>query len=64
MKLQIWRRMLNLERVALMLSCFFIPALWQSYTVEPTLFCQNCGVAVKQQLLRLGYLEKRDLPTS
>jgi hypothetical protein len=29
--------MLNLERVGLM-GCFFIPALWQGYTVEPTLF--------------------------
>src|SRR5712672_271915 len=37
MILQICRKMLNLERVGL-ICCFFIPALWQGYTVEPTLF--------------------------
>ncbi len=37
MRLQIWRKMLNLERVGL-ICCFFTPALWQGYTVEPTLF--------------------------
>jgi len=31
--------MLNLERVGL-ICCFFIPALWQGYTVEPTLFME------------------------
>src|SRR5579883_693327 len=36
-RLQIWRRTLNLDRVGL-IACFFIPALWQGYTVEPTLF--------------------------
>ena len=36
-KLQICRKMLNLERVGL-ICCFFIPGLWQGYTVEPTLF--------------------------
>jgi len=38
MKLQIWRKMLNLERVGLIRLCFFIPALWQGYTVKPTHF--------------------------
>ena len=37
MRLQTCRRMLNAERVGL-IGCFFIPALWQGYTVEPTLF--------------------------
>jgi hypothetical protein len=32
--------MVKWERVGLIL-CFFIPALWQGYTVKPTLFCQK-----------------------
>ena len=39
MRLQIWRKMVNWDRVGLIL-CFFIPALWQGFTVKPTLFCQ------------------------
>src|SRR5579883_1377134 len=46
-RLQIWRRTLNLDRVGL-IACFFIPALWQGYTVEPTLFLSalwdGCGL--------------------
>jgi hypothetical protein len=45
MRLQTCRKMLNWERVGL-IGCFFIPALWQGYTVEPTLFCQNRGTLV------------------
>jgi hypothetical protein len=37
MWLQIWRRMLNSERVGLILR-FFIPALWQDQQRQPTLF--------------------------
>jgi hypothetical protein len=36
--------MLNWERVGL-IACFFIPALWQGYTVEPTLFFSKPGDA-------------------
>jgi hypothetical protein len=36
-ELQIWREMLNLERVGLIVF-FFIPALWQVQSARPTLF--------------------------
>jgi hypothetical protein len=36
--------MFNCERVGL-IFCFFIPALWQGNTVNPTLFSQNLGDA-------------------
>jgi hypothetical protein len=42
MRLQTCRKMLKLERVGL-IACFFIPALWHGYTVEPTLFLSNPG---------------------
>jgi hypothetical protein len=40
--------MLNLERVGL-IGCFFIPALWQGYTVEPTLFLSKLGDACENK---------------
>src|SRR6266446_1394843 len=40
MKLHTWRRMFILDRVGL-IFCFFIPASWQDYEVNPTLFLLN-----------------------
>jgi len=41
--------MLNLECVG-WIGCFFIPALWQGYTVEPTLFLSKPGDACETVL--------------
>jgi hypothetical protein len=45
MKLQIWRKMLNLERVGLVL-CFVIPALWQGLHGQANTLFQNRETAV------------------
>jgi len=43
--LQIWRKMLNWDRVGLIVF-FFIPAVWQVQMVKPTLFCIFSGMTV------------------
>src|SRR5208282_2129916 len=45
MRLQIWRKTLNRDRVGL-IFLFFMPALWQVQMVKPTLFPIFCGMAV------------------
>jgi len=45
MRLQIWRKTLNRDRVGL-IFLFFMPALWQVQIVKPTLFSIFCGMAV------------------
>ena len=40
--MQIWRKMFNWDRVGLIVL-FFIPALWQGQSANPTLFYQNLG---------------------
>src|SRR5207249_9062222 len=42
-RLQIWRKTLNRQRVGLMLFLFFIPAVWQVQNVKPTLFAFSVG---------------------
>src|SRR5205814_9376011 len=45
-RLQTWRKMLNRQRVGLIVFFFFIPAVWQVQNVKPTLFFIFCGMAV------------------
>src|SRR5271169_6677648 len=46
MRLQIWRKTLNRDRVGL-IFLFFMPAVWQVQIVKPTLFSIFYGMAVK-----------------